>query len=397
MPVSQTFIPVSETLDFASQYSMPEVYVVTSTAVLYRVRKAGKFFIIKTPKDNSGHSLAMLQREYELSIGKSHPHVVNVFTYEASTVVGPGIVMEYVSGRNLTEFIAEKPSLSERRRVFKQLLHAVHYLHCCGVVHNDIKPENILITHAGNDVKLIDFGLADDDAHFLARTLGCTPEYASPELLAKNGDIDVRSDIYSLGVVMKELFGKYCSRISARCTNADKEKRYSNAEALLDAFKHRNRPWMIALAVILAIPLILLQFGYVNSFIKEDRAIAERDALQQQVEEDVKIIYQATVDSIAKAFYCEFAHNDILVFYETVVECRNDRLATITDPELASALELQYMQKLNSFQEALWLRANALPSFRKSGLSQSEILYYDSLVLNRLPYQSLPIKADDRK
>ena len=145
----------------------------------------------------------------------------------------------------------------------------------------------------------------------------------------------------------------------------------------------------------------LLIFDYLGEGLsapgKEDRAIAERDALQQQVEEDVKIIYQATVDSIAKASYCEFAHNDILVFYETVVECRNDRLATITDPELASALELQYMQKLNSFQEALWLRANALPSFRKSGLSQSEILYYDSLVLNRLPYQSLPIKADDRK
>ena len=146
---------------------MPEVLATTSLAVLYRVRKAGKYFIIKTPKDNGGQAYAMLKREYELSIGRQHPNVVNVFTFEESTVVGPGIVMEYVDGRTLTAFLAENPSPAMRRRVFEQLLQAVAYIHRSGIVHNDIKPENILVTRADNDVRLIDFGLADDDACFL--------------------------------------------------------------------------------------------------------------------------------------------------------------------------------------------------------------------------------------
>ena len=94
MDNSETFKPVTAGLEYAQGYSMPEVFVTTSSAVLYRVRKAGKYFIIKTPKDGSGQSLAMLQREYGLSIGRQHPNVVNVFTYEESTVVGPGIAQQ---------------------------------------------------------------------------------------------------------------------------------------------------------------------------------------------------------------------------------------------------------------------------------------------------------------
>ena len=180
MQESEIMDPVDAVVDYATGYSMPELYLVTSNAVLYRVRKAGKFFIIKTPKDNSGQGLAMLQREYELSLGKTHPNIVTVFTFEQNSVVGPGIVMEYVDGRTLTAFLAENPSPAMRERVFTQLLQAVAYVHRSGVVHNDIKPDNILVTRANNDVRLIDFGLADDDAHYLARTLGCTPAYASP-------------------------------------------------------------------------------------------------------------------------------------------------------------------------------------------------------------------------
>ena len=63
MNSSETFKPVDSEMEYNSSYSMPELYAETSSAVLYRVRKAGKYFIIKTPKDNSGKSLAMLQRE----------------------------------------------------------------------------------------------------------------------------------------------------------------------------------------------------------------------------------------------------------------------------------------------------------------------------------------------
>lgn len=386
MNISETFKPVGGEMGYDSSYSMPELYAETSSAVLYRVRKAGKYFMIKTPKDNSGSSLAMLQREYELSIGLQHPNVVNVFTYEPSTVVGAGIVMEYVDGRTLEQFLVENPTPSMRYRAFEQLLQAVAYIHRRGLVHNDIKPENILITRTDNDVKLIDFGLSDSDAYYLARTIGCTKAYASPELLARDKEIDARSDIYSLGVVMKDIFGNRYSRISSRCLNSQKEKRYANAEELLSAFKHRGRPLKVAMVLFLVILVLLPLVGYVVTSLTERRQVAERDAIIVQVEKDVEEFYQIAVDSIADAVYFEFACNNIVSFYEKIGEYQKEKISPITDPELSTIVSASYMNKFNACQEKLWQSANALPSFYHSGLSVNEVLYYDSLVSHHLPY-----------
>ena len=371
---------------YAVGYSMPEVYAVTSSAVLYRVRKAGKYFIIKTAKDNTAQSQALLQREYEHSIALSHPNIATVFTYEQHTVVGAGIVMEYVDGRTLAEFIEENPSLEMRERVFEQLVSAVAYIHRSGLVHNDIKPGNILVTRTDNDVRLIDFGLADSDACYLARTLGCTPEYASPELLIRDKDIDARSDIYSLGVVMKKIFGKRFSRISSRCLRQEKDKRYSNAEELLDAFKHRNRPVKVAIALVAAMLVLVPLSMYVVTEFEERRNIAGRDAMIVEVERAVDTCYRATADSISNAIYFEFATNHIVAFYENVAVFQKENIAPVADAELNSILSASYMNKLNGCQEKLWQQANTLPSFYKSGLPAEEVLYYDSLVSYRLPY-----------
>ena len=372
--------------DATAGYSMPELLVTTSSALLYRVRKAGKYFIIKTPKDASGQSLAMLQREYELSIGRQHPNVVSVFTFEPSTVVGPGIIMEYVEGRTLTAFLAENPSPALRRRVFEQLLQAVAYIHRSGIVHNDLKPENILVTRADNDVKLIDFGLADDDAHYLARTLGCTPAYASPELLARDKSIDARSDIYSIGRLMQDIFGNNHSRIANRCLCSDREKRYANADELLNVFKHRNRPAKIVGTLLLALLMLLSLLHYGFSMAADERATAHRNAMIAQVEKDVVSIYQLAADSISRAPYYEFAVNNIITFFDATTEYQKENVASITDHELNALISLAYTQRLNACQEALWQVVNTLPSFYKSNLPPEQIIYYDSLISKRSPF-----------
>ena len=394
---SEIFRPTGEGVDTPAGYSMPEVFATTSLAVLYRVRKAGKYFIIKTPKYKTGQSLAMLKREYELSIGRQHPYVVNVFTFEESTVVGSGIVMEYVDGRTLSAFLAENPSQAMRRRVFEQLLQAVAYIHRSGIVHNDIKPENILVTRADNDVRLIDFGLADDDAHYLTRTLGCTPLYASPELLMQEKEIDARSDIYSLGMIMHDIFGNRHLRIAGRCLCAQKEKRYSNAEQLLAAFRHRNRPAILLLSVLALIPLLLLLFsGYFTSLDNSrkitvqqtavEQKVAMRDSLLVQVEKDVTAIYECVADSVSCAPYFEFANNNIISFYEMMGEYNEEKILAITDPDISPVVTDRYMQLLNKAQAALWDKANQLPSFYKSDLPVDAILHYDSLFSNRIPF-----------
>ena len=386
MNCSETFKPVDSEMEYDSSYSMPELYAETSSAVLYRVRKAGKYFIIKTPKDNSGKSLAMLQREYELSIGLQHPNVVNVFTYETSTVVGPGIVMEYVDGRTLEQFLAENPTPAMCCRVFEQLLQAVAYIHRSGLVHNDIKPENILITRSDNDVKLIDFGLSDNDAYYLARMLGCTKRYASPELLAREKEIDARSDIYSLGVVMKEIFGNRYSRISSRCLYSQKEKRYANAEELLSAFKHRGRPLKVAMVLFVAILVLLPLVGYVVTALTERKFVAERDSMIAQVERDVESFYRTVSDSISNAVYREFAINNLVSFYEVLGDYQKENITSIADPELNSILLSYYTRKQTACLELLVKKIESIPSFCNSNLTPQEIVYYDSLVSHRLPY-----------
>ena len=386
MNCSETFKPVDSEMEYDSSYSMPELYAETSSAVLYRVRKAGKYFIIKTPKDNSGKSFAMLQREYELSIGLQHPNVVNVFTYETSTVVGPGIVMEYVDGRTLEQFLAENPAPAMRCRVFEQLLQAVSYIHRNGLVHNDIKPENILITRSDNDVKLIDFGLSDNDAYYLARTLGCTKAYASPELLARDKGIDARSDIYSLGVIMSEIFGNRFSGISSRCLRKEKNKRYANAEELLTAFKHRNRPLKVIMALLMAILVLLPLLGYVTMVLEEREYLSTRDAMIAQVEKDVEAIYRTTADSVSRAVYREFAINNLVSFYEVLGDYQKENITSIADPELSSMLSSCYMRKQAVCLEMLTKKIESIPSFYSSDLTPVEMLFYDSLVSHRLPY-----------
>ena len=386
MHESEIIEPVDVAVDYAAGYSMPEVYLSTAHAVLYRVRKAGKYFIIKTPKEAGGQAIAMLQREYELSLGKSHPHIVNVFTYEQCTIVGPGIVMEYVDGRTLTDFLAENPSHSMRERLFSQLLQAVAYMHRSGVVHNDIKPENILVTRVDNDVRLIDFGLADDDAHYLARTPGCTPAYASPELLSREKDIDARSDIYSLGVIMREIFGSSYSRVASRCMCGQRDKRYANVEELLRAFTRPRRSANIITAVLLALLLLIPAFYYGHSYLENSRKISRRHSMIAQIETDVRSMYEVISDSLHNAHYYEFALNHILSFYDVMGKYQVANVTSVADPELNALLSSVYMRNLQHYQDTLWAKAGALPSLYKCELPIEAIVYYDSLVSHRLPF-----------
>ena len=132
----------------------------TTYAMLYRARKAGKYFLVKTTKDNSERQLSMLRREYELSIGCDHSNIVHIYTFEENMSVGAGIIMEYIEGFTLSEYLAKNPTVADCNRIFEELLSCVGYLHKRGIIHNDLKPENILITRTDNTLKLIDFAVA---------------------------------------------------------------------------------------------------------------------------------------------------------------------------------------------------------------------------------------------
>ena len=359
----------------------------TANASLYLAFKAGKRFLIKTTKDNSERQIKMLRREYELSFDCDHPHIVHIYTIEEQLPFGTGLVMEYIEGRPLDKYLSENPSKKERERIFSELLAAVCYLHKRGVIHNDIKPENILITHADNSLKLIDFGLADSDAEYAMRTLGCTPRYASPELQAQSREIDARSDIYSIGVLMREIFGTRYHRISERCCRANAEERHENISALQRAWYNRNRPQRVLLGVIASLIFILPLLLWGQTKLAEQNKTKERELLFQQIERDVEHIYAITADSISRAVYYEFANNHIVSFWEELAKYQSKHIASIADAELNTLATNVYTHTLNKYHNRLWEQTNALPMMHKSKLPLDEQKFYNALLQERKPYR----------
>jgi tRNA A-37 threonylcarbamoyl transferase component Bud32 len=148
-------------------------------------------------------------REARAMARLSHPHVVAVF--ESGEAGGlPYLVMEYVDGVTLRDAMRErKLTPAEALAIVPQICDALEYAHAQGVVHRDVKPENILIGRDGR-VKIADFGLAkvtDPAGVSLTGTRQAmgTPHYMAPEQWEKPGEVDHRADVYALGVVLYEL------------------------------------------------------------------------------------------------------------------------------------------------------------------------------------------------
>ena len=145
-------------------------------------------------------------QEARIQIELRHPHIVGVLTGITEGPY-PAIVMEYVEGRPLDEWLAERGAMPEEeaRQLFRQVLEALDYAHSRGVVHRDLKPGNILVRPDGT-AAVTDFGIAKVlGGSRLTRTgtvMG-TAHYMSPEQVLGR-PVDRRSDIYSLGVTLYE-------------------------------------------------------------------------------------------------------------------------------------------------------------------------------------------------
>lgn len=180
------------------------------------VRRRVALKIIKLGMDTRS-VIARFDAERQALALMDHPNIAKVFDGGATDTGRPFFVMELVRGLKITDFCAENGlSIVDRLELFIEVCHAVQHAHQKGIIHRDLKPSNILVTlNDGVAVpKIIDFGIAKaiqgrltDATLFTAfsQILG-TPAYMSPEqALMTSLDVDTRSDIYSLGVLLYEL------------------------------------------------------------------------------------------------------------------------------------------------------------------------------------------------
>jgi len=149
-------------------------------------------------------------REAQTSAQLAHPHIVPIHDVGERDGVAY-FVMSHVTGGNLASLLARspRPPIDETRRVLREIADALEYAHQRGVVHRDIKPDNVLIDHESGRVMVTDFGIARAiEAGSRLTVTGIavgTPAYMSPEQAMGERDVDGRSDLYSLGVVAYQM------------------------------------------------------------------------------------------------------------------------------------------------------------------------------------------------
>ena len=191
--------------------------VVYKALQLEPLRREVAIKVIKLGMDTRS-VIARFEAERQALAMMEHPGIAKVFDAGSTSKGRPFFVMELVAGETVTTFCAQQRlAIAERLQLFVEVCHAVQHAHQKGIIHRDIKPSNVLVATVDGrpQPKIIDFGvakatagqrLADQTVYTAFDQFVGTPAYMSPEQAGLTGeDVETRSDIYSLGVLLYEL------------------------------------------------------------------------------------------------------------------------------------------------------------------------------------------------
>jgi non-specific serine/threonine protein kinase/serine/threonine-protein kinase len=200
-------------LQLVGQGGMGEVWLAEQT---HPVRRQVALKVIKAGMDTA-QVVTRFEAERQALALMDHPAIATVYDGGSTPEGRPYFAMEYVKGEPITSYCdRQRLTTQARLGLFVQVCEGVQHAHQKGIIHRDLKPSNVLVTIQDDHPvpKIIDFGVAKATAHHLtARTLYTelgvmigTPEYMSPEQAEMSGmDVDTRTDIYALGVILYEL------------------------------------------------------------------------------------------------------------------------------------------------------------------------------------------------
>lgn len=235
--------------DIADSYSVTER---RGHSVLGRLVRHGRVWFVKSYDSGADMAEAELRirKEYELLIRLNHPGVVRAGWVEKIPEAGFCLTMEYVEGETLDRFL-HHATRAERRQISLSLLKAMAYIHSEGICHLDLKPQNIMVVGHGDAVsaKIVDFGMSVWGGNALFRPGGGTRSYGSPEQFGSDYQPSPRSDVYSLGLLLKQIDGGASIRWVARIAAVrDPDSRPADAGALLALVRKSRRRYICLIA-----------------------------------------------------------------------------------------------------------------------------------------------------
>ena len=271
-----------------------------ATCDTFRVKLYGKLHFLKRLKVEYAGDIRYqeaLRKEFETGYRLEHPNLVRYLSLDKDS-----ILMEYVDGETLSQRLARTPDyFNEQKHTEKfvrQLLSALQYLHSHQVLHLDLKPDNILLTHINDDVKLIDLGFCYTDA--FVDTQGHTSAFAAPEQKA-GGEVDVRSDIYAFGKIL-ELLPDHSlyNKVIARCTAERPEDRYQSVGEILHDILHKRRYFLWVAVIVLLAALFAAGLALLTHQ-KNESAVIEEIVADSVTSEQQDTLEQMTLPPVSKS------------------------------------------------------------------------------------------------
>lgn len=234
-----------------------------ATCTGYVVRRHGRRMFMKRLRPEyacNPRYRAAFAKEFELGYALDHQAIVRYYELVDNGDIA-GIYCEMVEGETLTSFMSTHPDYFSKRgnmrRFVDELCDAVQYLHEHGILHLDLKPDNIMITRIGNRVKLIDLGMGFSDMHI--DTTGFSPLTSAPEMQSKPSRPSAAADIYSIGAVLDIMLSAGAARLPgirkmiSRSCSANPAHRYSKASDIPHALRKTAKMRKAAAALLLAL------------------------------------------------------------------------------------------------------------------------------------------------
>ncbi|MBR2236446.1 MAG: serine/threonine protein kinase [Prevotella sp.] len=243
-----------------------------ATCDAFRVKLYGKLHFLKRLKPEFSGDIRYreaLRKEFETGYRLEHPNLVRYISFENDCST---ILMEYIDGETLTQRLSTNPNYFKNRshtdRFIRQLLDVMSYLHSHQVLHLDLKPDNIMLTRIGDQVKLIDLGFCYTDT--FPDTTGHTATFAAPEQISNlKSQLSIQADIYTIGKILELLPNHHIyNKVIARCTAANPEDRFSSVEEIRKSiFVRRHTYAILIMAASLVIAACVAFFFYQQSHV----------------------------------------------------------------------------------------------------------------------------------